>query len=267
MRTWVKIAAIGGFAMLAGQAVAADHGDGPVVKSTLAGSGDIADLYAWKTDGDPGTLALVMTLNGEDKFSDQVEYIFHIGRTADALSSLTAPAAAAEWTTITCTTDGTALDCTAANDGNDLDTLSSTDATAADGVASTSDYFTGHVGNHADPFFFHLEGFGAAVADSIEYATALAAGIDATTGCLEVSDVNGGVHPDGDPDTITDCYVGMLNGTKDTDCADQASTGDTFAAGNVSAIVIEVTNIASTIGGTGGNGWLQVWASTRAKSN
>ena len=63
---------------------AADHLDGPAVSNDPAA--DINDVYAFINPNDPGELILVATVmplaNSESRFSDAVDYQFHIQNTA-----------------------------------------------------------------------------------------------------------------------------------------------------------------------------------------
>ena len=264
MRTWVKFAAVGGLAMLAGQGVAADHSDGTgAVIGANGSSADINDLYTWKKND--GALVLVMSLgglNGIDKLNEDVTYKFNIGRTDNGLGAITT-AADSTWSTVTCdVTAGSPNTLTCVLDDGTDQTSATADINGTDG--ETGDLKV-HAGNHKDMFFFNLAGFQAAVADSIANAGALGpliAGADAEfPGCLDAT----GAHPltgvgDVPADaTISSVYVGFLTGAFDG-AGDATSPADALITLNTSAIVVEIADAATNLGGTGK--YLQIWAAT-----
>lgn len=262
MRTWVKWAAVGGLALVAGQGVAADHADGSGTEGqTPAAGGDITDLYTWKKND--GSLVLIMNvggLGGTNKLSEDVTYTFNIGRTAVGLGAATAPAA--DWSTVACDYVGTNLTCVL-DDGTDQ-----TSATAVFGGADgETDHLKVHADNHADEFFIFLTGLESAIADSVTYAADLGPLLGAEDsefpGCLDAT----GGHPlagtgviPGDA-TISDVYVGYLTGAYDHEGAEAPAIND-IADYNTTSIVVEIANAADNLKGTGGA--LQIWAKTDA---
>jgi Domain of unknown function (DUF4331) len=96
-RTMVAIATcavIGGGALVAAGAGAADHLDAPNVRND--GRTDINDLYAFQSPNDPANTVLVMTVNpavgvfSGDTFRQGAEYTFNIDQNGDAVADRTA---------------------------------------------------------------------------------------------------------------------------------------------------------------------------------
>jgi hypothetical protein len=151
MRSWMKWATAASLALVAGTAVAADHTDGPAVKTDPAT--DINDVYAW-TNG--GKLALAMSVGGvtaPDAFSDAALYTFHLHKqkafpeapAADKSGRLTCKFASA--TEAECWVVG--------GDGKVLDYVKGDPSTE---IKSESGKLRVHAAKHADPFFFFLAG-------------------------------------------------------------------------------------------------------------
>lgn len=226
----------GGLALALGcvsaTALAADHLDSPV--ATADPAADITDLYAW-IDG--GKVVLVMDVfplaDETSKFSDKVQYVFHVG------SSAAFPLAGTN-TDVICTFDTEQLvSCWAGGDyvtGN---------AAGAAGVTSKSGKMEVFAGIRADPFYFNLDGFNDTVttvegaAGGLTFDAAGCPALDAATSAL---------------------LVGKLAG----DPANPGQPGKDFFAGlNVLSLVVVLD--ASLVNG-GGN-VLNVWASTNQGGN
>ena len=204
--------------VLFGSVASADHEDGSV--STANPSGDIADIYAWRTED--GKLALIQTVVGE--FSDDVQYVLHVGRSATALTNPDA------WTDIICTFAGKTVSCWA----GETDFVSG-DASALTGIGDAT--FRVHTGQHADPFFFYEAGLGQAVDTMIQTLDQFP--LD-PAGCPQL-DANSSF-----------VLTGMLDGSN------QGPATNTYESANVSAIVIEID--PSLIAGTGQ--FFGIWGST-----
>ena len=143
-----------GLAIVAGGAwaIAADHLDGAAVKTDAAA--DITDVYAW-SGNDKLTLVLnvapVATI--ESKFSDAVQYVFHV-------ESSGAYGSAGEKTDIVCTFDtAQKINCQLGAPGDAVVDFVTGDASSTNGITSDSLKMKVYAGLRADPFYFNLEGF------------------------------------------------------------------------------------------------------------
>lgn len=253
MRTWLKWTGIAAFGLLASTALAADHTDGSAdgLGTTANPDADITDVYAWAKD-DGSTVVLIMNIVGD--FSDATQYAFHVGRTDAAGAALIAPAS--DITDVICEfASGTSLQCWAG------DSYVTGDPSGSAGISSDDGNMLVHAAEHADPFFFYLDGFAAAVGAANANAGALALdpskcptnlGLPATAiGSTCPANV-----------TISALLLGLLNGTyADANCTAGAAFNN-FADNNVHSLVLEVD--ASLFAGTGD--YLQVWATTHAKN-
>ncbi|HEX3139430.1 MAG TPA: hypothetical protein VHQ87_05215 [Rhizobacter sp.] len=140
----------------AAPAFAADHLDTPTVTADPAA--DIGDLYAW-TSSDGKRLNLVMDIVGR-KFSDQIQYVFHI----DSGPRLGATLAS---TTILCRFDvANAVECWA----GEADYVRG-DASHPAGLEGRNKRFRVFAGLRDDPYFNNVRGTRAALnlaADAIQ---------------------------------------------------------------------------------------------------
>lgn len=255
MSSWVKWIGAGAIGLFASAAIAADHGDGAA--TAAAPAADITDVYAWLKD-DGQTLVLIQNVSAT-ALSDSVQYVFHVGRRSMALQAMTGPAQ--NWTDIICETEGTAISCWV----GDQSYVTGTPPANGSGIAN-ADGVRVHAGQHADPFYFFLDGFGRTIGAANAVAAANLLGADAA-GCPQniSADITvtgfGANCPNGT--TVGEVLRGLLTGVyEDADCT--ALTGgavDNFATGNVSSIVMEVP--LSLIEGMGD--YVQVWASTHNK--
>ena len=261
MRSWVKLTGAVGLGLMATSAGAADHTDGPAVQ--MDDAADIADVYAWTVDNN-NKLALIVTMKGE--FSPSVQYVVHIGRTETETGALTQGPSA--WTNIICEfAMSTSVQCWVDNgSGTPIDYVSG-DASELMGLTGQNARLKLHAAEHADPFFFYLDGLKSARA----YIQNTAAGtLDAVApmGCPDNfnAPINGG------PCLTQGVNVGglirgLLNGVYSNDsCAAGPASSDmtavnNFETGNVWAISAEIDKTA--IDGTGE--YFTVYASTHEK--
>jgi hypothetical protein len=239
---------------VATSALAADHTD--PTSPTTAGS-DITDVYTWMATDTK--VALIMDINA-DQLSDQLYYVFHIGRQDAALTAATVPSTNQNLTNVICWMDASDVTCV-------LDDGSGATADYAVGDASTdldsaNGMFRVHVAQHADPFFFYLQGFQHARAEVLQYAGALT--LDAN-GCPDTTithpEAGTGAYPAGA--SVAEVLQGILTGDFDDMGVDMPGGAiDNFAAGNVTGIVIELET--SALAGTGD--FLQVWGATHVRN-
>jgi hypothetical protein len=263
MRTWMKWTSLAAFGLLASTALAADHGDG--TETAGDADADITDVYSWvKNDND--TVVLMMNIVGD--FSDSVHYAFHVGRSADALTAVTA--ASTGGTDVICEFDAAGMiSCWVGADG-----YVTGDASPNAGITSDDGSIRVHAGEHADPFYFYLDGFSTAIGTAVAADGLLPngiAGLADAAGCPDLSPPVTAVIPASlCPDTgmnavsVAILLAGMLNGTyADTDCTPPPNGAvNNFEQLNVRSLVLEIP--ASMIGGTGD--FVQVHASTHAKA-
>lgn len=249
MRAWTKWLGVATFSLIASNAVAADHGDGPAVSATAAT--DITDIYSWMTP-DNQKLILIMDVRGE--FSTNHLYAFHVSRQASALDSMLVTPS--DETLVICQFESTtSIQCWAGTD------YVTGDPSPDAGISSISGNVKVHAGEHADPFFMYITGFVQARTEVLQYAGALT--FDAN-GCPNTTII----HPEASASNdltpgsnVASALVGMLQGDFDADLVDVTNGAeDDFAGTDVWSIVLEVDK--SLIGGTGD--YFQVWGSTNS---
>ncbi|MGH7282769.1 MAG: DUF4331 family protein [Polyangiaceae bacterium] len=214
----------------------ADHLDAPATSADP--TADIADVFSW-VDGSNTVFAMTvypLAATGTT-FSDSVQYVFH-------------------------TQSGAAYGNVTGNDTNiiaEFDTAGKIqlwvganeyvtgDPSAATGLASADGKVKVFAGLRADPFFFNLDGFKAAVAavDNAEEAGAVATLGFNDAGCLQI-------------DTGT---AAALRGLLSTNPADGGAAQNAFAAANALAIVVSVDTTLVNKGGA----IMGVWGSTNSK--
>ncbi len=240
VRAWIATTLVGA-ACVATAAVlvhksarSADHLDSP---STVADpTVDIDDMYSWM-DGNNFVAAMTVYPNapagGGDAgpgamFSDAAQYVFHT-------SSGASYGATNKKYDIICTFSGTTppqtTECWAGTDEHVKG-----DASGASGLASTDGKFKVFAGLRADPFFFNLEGFQAAVAD-VEGASGLTFN---DAGC---------------PTNAPGAVAAQLS-----HAADGGAPSDFFANFNALAIVVSIDK--SLVTNAGANPIVAIWAST-----
>lgn len=215
---------------VASWALAADHRDGPQVKTDPPA--DINDLYSW-VDGDNIVLALtVLPQAGADAaFSPDVQYVFHTQSHA-AFGATGTPL------DIICTFDAAKMiQCWAG-----ADEYVTGDASVPAGISSASAKFKVFAGLRDDPFFFNLDGFN----DTIDTVIGAAGGLifDAA-GCPGIDGATSGV------------LVSKLS-TDPNSTPPGGAAKDFFAGLNTLAIVISIDKTLLT----GGGEIMSVWAST-----
>jgi len=146
-------------------AIAADHLDTPTVTADPAA--DIGDLYAW-TSPDGRRLNLVMDVVGR-RFSDQVQYVFHVDSGAAYGDTTSA-------TTVGCRFDAAGLaQCWAGRQDR-----AQGDAGAGDGIEGRDHRFRVFAGLRDDPYFNNVRGTRAALDAAGAAITRGAAPADAT---------------------------------------------------------------------------------------
>jgi hypothetical protein len=259
MKPWVKLTGAAVCGLMATSVGAADHTDGPAV--TADASADIADVYAWKTD-DNTELVLIQTLVGQ--FAPTVQYVFHVGRSDNLIGTLTM--GTATWTDIICEfASPTDMECWVSDgSGTPVDYVTG-DPSVDPGITSVNGNVQVHAGEHADPFFFYLDGFKAAREFVLTAAGASLITFNAD-GCPDNLDtvITGPTDPCLN-ETYASVVRGLLNGTfSNAMCGDGPGAGlpiDNFAAQNRWAIVMEVNKTA--ISGMGE--YFAVYASTHEK--
>ena len=231
MKGFPKAAVLALAAGIASSANAADHRDGPKVRSDP--STDINDVYAWMQGG---KLVLAMTVSPlastGSKFSNAATYTFHVNRSAGYGMAQTE-------TTIVCEFDAAqTIQCWAGDSAAEYVTGN---ASPAAGITTASGKFKVHAGLHDDPFFFNLEGFN-----------------DARAAVLAAT----GLSPDAAGCPALDMDTSNALVTRLTHTGMGANPVANFFAGlNTLAIVAEVD--LSLLNGSGAI--LGVWASTNAK--
>jgi hypothetical protein len=255
---WTSLAAFG---LLASSAMAADHGDPPSSGNEGIEASDISDLYAWMSDDN--TLTMIQTIPAAE-LSNEVYYVFNIGRSADAATAATVAPTNSDTTKVICWYDTGDQTTCVVDDGSGIDPVASVQGLAADELVNTESSLRVHVGQHADPFFFYLTGFINARQEVLEYAGSLAQQDQANyPGCPDTTIV----HPEEGtmeyPNNVTVDQVlrDILQGDYDDEGMDTMPANDLEAA-NVTGIVVEVST--SLLAGTGDH--LQVWASTHVRN-
>lgn len=222
----LPVAAAAGVVAWAASSRSADHYDSPAV--IAAPAADIADVFAWM---DGGRVVLAMTVfPGAPmgaRFDPAVQYVLHtasgtgVGMTAapvDVVATFDDAQAISLWV-------GT---------GEHV----AGDASGPAGLSSSDGKVKVFAGPRADPFFFNLEGFRAAIADIETAAPTL--GFD-EAGCPQVDPTTAGV--------ITKQLATAPDG---------GAPVDTFAKSNVLAIVVSLDKSLVTSGGT----TVSVWGAT-----
>ena len=221
-------------------ASAADHLDGSAVQASP--EADVNDLYAWV---DSSTLKLIMTVSpfadATSSFSDEVQYVFHIG---SAPMPLAAPTVKVD---VLCQFDvAENIQCWVSDGEAAVADYVTGDASNSDGIKSMSGDTRVFAGLVDDPFFFYLKGFTDTrdtvltfVADTLNMADVNAAG------CPDLSKYPG----------TSAALVGLLNGN--------GTATNTFAMAKTLAISIELNKALVTKGGQN----VSVWASTNQRTN
>lgn len=240
-KTWLLGGALTGAVLAAAlgystRARSADHLDAPA--TTADPAADINDVYSWM-DGTNMVFAMTVTPNAAtgSVFSNATQYVFH------TQSGATYGATTATEKDIIATFDST---------GKTIqlwvgtDEYVTGDASATTGLASADGKVKVFAGLRADPFFFNLTGFKAAVAavDGVEEAGMLPAFNDA--GCLNI-----------DMGTAS-----LLRGLLSTNGVDGGAAPNDFANFNALSIVVSVD--VSLI--NGGGPITAVWGSTNQGS-
>lgn len=243
-KTWLLGGALTGAVLAAAlgystRARSADHLDAPA--TTADPAADIADVFTWM-DGTNMVLAMTVTPNAPagTAFSNATQYVFHTSSKASFAA-----------------TTGTAEDVIATFDATGkislwvgTDEYVTGDASTATGLASADGKVKVYAGLRADPFFFNLSGFKAAVAavDSAEEAGLVQTLGFNDAGCLLI-----------DPAT-----AGFLRNTLSSNPADAGPNGaggpaqNDFAAFNSLAIVVSIDSSLMNKGGP----ISAVWGST-----
>lgn len=219
-----------GAALLPATAFAADHIDSPSAVSEPAA--DITDLFAWMTT-DASKINLVLDVTpfagADSKFSDAVQYIFHVSSSAGYGMAQTE-------TQILCQFDAAgAAECWAGDD------YVKGDASAEAGLMSVKGGIKVFSGLRNDPFFMEFAGF----TETVKAVVAAAPSLDFDAeGCPAVDAATSGV------------LVGQLQSG-----ADAAAASNTFAGANVLSLVLQVDKALVTPGGP----VVSVWASTHTR--
>lgn len=230
--TWLRAAPALALMVGVSTALAADHLDGPGVKTDA--STDITDLYTWM---DGGNVVFVLNVSPlattSSKFSTTAQYVIHTTST-DKFVGGTTPQAA----DIIATFDAS---------GKIQLWVGSTgyvtgDASATAGLASADGKIKVFAGLRDDPFFFNLDGFHAAEA-AVESA---ASGLSFDpAGCPTI-----------DQSTSTALVTALS--TDPTSSPPGGTAKDYFAGKNVLSIVVSVDKSLVTAGGS----LVSAWAST-----
>lgn len=211
--------------------MAADHIDSPAAVAEPAA--DLTDLYAW-TSPDASKINLIMDATpfaGSDaKFSDAVQYIFHVNSSGGYGMPQTE-------TKIICEFDAASeIQCWAGSED-----YAQGDASAEAGLMSVGGGMKVFAGLRNDPFFMEFTGFTNAVSTVVSAAAGLT--FD-DQGCPLVDEGTSGV------------LVGQLQSG-----ADGAAASDTFSGANVLSLVIQIDKELVNAGGP----LLGVWASTHTR--
>ncbi len=208
-------------------AVAADHADSPAVSQDP--SADITDVLAWMSpDAQKLNLVLNVPSSGANaRFSDAVQYAFHIERS----KSYGEPGTD---TLVVCTFSADQnVQCWAGDDE-----YVTGDAHSTAGIESESQNLKVFTGRRNDPFYFNFEGFTATI-DAVKNAAA-ALNFDAD-GCPALDE------------TTSNTLVGQLAQT-----AGGTPGVDSFAGGEVLSIVVQLDKTILR----GAGKLVAVWGST-----
>ena len=215
------------------RAKSADHLDAPA--TTAEPSADINDVYSW-TDGSNLILAMTVYPNAPagTTFSDSVQYVFHT-QSGAAYGATTAPEK-----DIIATFDAAGK----IQLWVGSDEYVTGDPSATTGLASADGKVKVYAGLRADPFFFNLSGFKAAVAtvDSFEEAGTLQALGATDAGCP----------------LIPPSSAAALRSLLSTNPADGGVAPNDFAAFNALSIVVAVDKSLVN----GGGAITAIWGST-----
>jgi hypothetical protein len=245
-KTWLLGGALTGAVLAAAlgystRARSADHLDAPA--TTADPAADINDVYSWN-DGSNTVFAMTVTPNAATgtTFSNATQYVFH------TQSGATYGATTGAEKNIIATFDTSTPPKIQLWVGTDEYVTG--DASATTGLTSADGKVKVFAGLRADPFFFNLSGFKAAVAavDGLEEAGAFQAIPNNDAGCTQI-------------DTL---HAGVLRGLLSTNPADAGPTGiggpapNDFAAFNALSIVVSVDT--TLINGAGPI--TAVWGST-----
>jgi hypothetical protein len=203
--------------------------------TTADPAADINDVYSWM-DGTNMVLAMTVTPNAATgtTFSNATQYVFH------TQSGATYGATTAPEKDIIATFDTTGKISLWVG----TDEYVTGDASATTGLASADGKVKVFAGLRADPFFFNLSGFKAAVAavDGLEEAGSFQMIPNNDAGCTQ----------------IDAAHAGVLRTLLSTNPADGGVAPNDFAAFNALSIVVSVD--ASLI--NGGGPITAVWGST-----
>ena len=244
-RTWLWGGTLAGVVLAATLGVAhkaqsADHLDAPATKADP--TADINDVYSW-VDG--SNVVLAMTVYpaagagdaGAPSFSDQVQYVFHTNSQATYGATTSTPS------NIIATFDATGkIDLWVGSTEHVTG-----DASATTGLTSADSKVKVYAGLRADPFFFNLDGFNAAVnaVDTVEDAGGLPPSAFNDAGCPKI-------------DATT---AGSLRALLSKNPADGGVAQNFFANLNTLAIVVSVDKSLVN----GGGPIVGVWGSTNRK--
>jgi hypothetical protein len=207
---------------------AADHLDSP---SVAGGPCDIADLYSWMSP-DAGRVVMAMTTPAA-ALSNQCQYVFHVGSASAFGEQLTN-------TMVVCQYDAE-ITCWVGEPGETQGGAYQAKVSGATGDTIEGEGIKLYAGSREDPFFFNLQGFSTAV----ETVRGAAGGLTPNEyGCPNV-------------DAATSAaLVEQLS----TDGAG-GPAADSFAAKNVTAVIVELDKTLVNSGGP----VLAIWASTRQR--
>jgi hypothetical protein len=210
---------------------AADHIDSPAAVAEPAA--DITDLFSWMSpDAEKVNLVLDVTpfAGADSKFSDAVQYVFHINSSVGYGMPQTE-------TQILCQFDAASqVQCWLGDED-----YAAGDASAEAGLMSWGGGMRVFTGLRNDPFFMEFGGFTETVGAVIAAAPSLS--FDGS-GCPALDSATSGV------------LVGQLQSGPDG-----APASDTFAGANVLSLVIQVDKNLVNAGGS----ILGVWASTHSR--
>lgn len=254
-KPWLRVAPA--LAVLAGvsTALAADHLDGPGVKTDP--STDITDLYTWM-DGDDVIFVLDVSplATSASKFSNTAQYVIHTTSTDKFLAGATP----------------VPTDIIATFDANQKIQLwvGSTgfvtgDASGPTGIKSADGKIRVFAGLRDDPFFFNLDGFHAAqaiVQGAMATPDAGPPDPDAGPPDPDAGPPDGGgpltIDPAGCPQVDGATSLALINALATDPTGDGGAAKDYFAGKNVLAIVVAVHKSLVTSGGP----LVAAWAST-----
>jgi hypothetical protein len=237
-RTWITGLGVLALSLVGQVAQAADHQDGPAVKTDP--STDITDVFTWmNATGDK--VYLVMDVSpfadkASSKFSNSAKYVFHTTAVDGLLGGKVGNVV-----DVVCTFDGTGkISCWAIDRMNNNAVLDYINGDASsDAAPITSAHMKVFAGVRNDPFFFNLDGF-----------KDLAAFVHMNAGGLTFNNLGCPAIDAQTSQLAVTVLKSTMTGTK--------PAVDHFAKGNVLSIVIAIDK--STL--TSGNKYLSVWAST-----